>query len=241
MSKKSQYRDDDGFIILKRIGSDISFDSKNEPGEIASPRKGLPVGDNYLYYPKGRVSPGEQNTRATTYRIYASDYQNNTGFKRLVTAYNRKAWQNKAWNNVGKTIDWKRSSGTFAKCECSRKVRHIKRVGIMCRVRAEMDIGGKSKVLDHLATDTDNSAFPYLIIDTPSELKQALEIIQRMMYVNIDRYIKMCNKEHLEVVTITLKAIVVYDDYTYDVVAGNPQKIFDLLNINVDEKGRVTL
>ena len=78
---------------------------------------------------------------------------------------------------------------------------------------------------------------------TPDEcdLKIALETIQRMMYVNIEQYMEMCSNYEMELVTITLKAIIIYDDYTYDTVVGNPNRLFEFMQVKVDKKGKVTM
>ena len=242
MSRNNQYRDKDGFIILKKRENVPSGDSELSIGKPASNGKNdAPLGMNRLYYPKDRISPGDQDNRATTYQVYLSNYKNSSGKKKLITAFPKKAWQTKAWNLVGRTIDWNDKRSLFKNSTWSSKTRHIKRIGIMCRVRAEMDTGRSSVVLDHLNINRNDSSFPYLVIDTPSDLKTALETIQRMMYVNIEQYMEMCSNYEMELVTITLKAIIIYDDYTYDTVVGNPNRLFEFMQVKVDKKGKVTM
>lgn len=233
---KSSYDQDGYFVLHPKKCQKKDMDNQTDTSRILLYNKNeIRVGECFLYKMASKIVPTVGRT--SQYKVTPHNMDGESGY--IVTDYAPKAWQNKAWKLIRSGINWKKSS-EFKNCVNSRELKHLKRLGLMIRVRAEDEMGNNVTNLYCMAEHGDDR-YPYIVVDTMKEFKSAMNELYHILYVNIDSYLEICRNKGLDFVTVSCKALAVYDDYTFDHISGDPRKIFDKFNITFNDRGRIKL
>lgn len=159
------------------------------------------------------------------------------------TGYNAKSWQRKAWKSIMCEVNWESDPVFKGRKRCSKKIRHMLCIGVSIKVKADGRMPGCTQtgkpILDQITSTKDH--FGYMIGNTEETIKAVFNRIYEMMYIRSKDYIKVLTKIRYESADFIMKAMVVYDDKTYDIFTGNPSNMFNALGIEFDKSGHVYL
>lgn len=160
----------------------------------------------------------------------------------LVTGYAPKTWQHKAWRLIGSDIDWSTKSafGTIRVKDKTCKLCHIKRIGVSIKVLGNSVSSKRGVVIDQIIS-TNNSHGMYAVADNPKEFRVLFDRYYKMLYKNVDAYIDIASKMKLTEIYYVSKALIVYDDKSFDALSGDPRFIQQHLGIEFTKEGRVRI
>lgn len=160
-----------------------------------------------------------------------------------ITEYKPKAWQYKAWNLIGRDINWNTDAPLKSNKKLSYPFRHAIRIAVTLKLRGNVPKnGGRNNhkpIFWQLANEGDYGI--YRVADTKNDMITMLEEIYDVMFNHEDDIITAIDQRGYEEAVFTMKCIVVYDDKTYDTAVGDPRNLFDLLDIEFTKKGKVKI
>lgn len=228
-------RDNDGFMVLLPKG----------PGSIKStpshyPTPGNTIGNHRLTH-KSKSDLDEVGTALNSNRLRI---RGNTSHMVYMTDYKPKAWQYKAWSIVGCGINWSKTPPLKNYKKLSKKMRHMIRLGVAMKVRANIPTRGKpnsAKPVIMQIAPKNNDYGIYLVGDTTQEIIDILEKVYDMIYNHVDEIVATIDAWGYEEAIFITKIFVIYDDKSYDCLSGDPRNLFRLLDITFNKKGKVNV
>lgn len=222
----------DDFMVL------IPRKKINTPSVKDKKKANKPIGEHILIKPKN----GDQLVTAINrnrFTIYGTSRQNG-----YITQFPVKSWQHKAWNLIGRGINWTTVPPFSSNKHASKKLKHVVRIGVAMKVWACAPLDGKKKtgkpVIMRLVQENSCTG-AYLVGCTMVEMFNIFENMYDMIYDRADEVVDTIDKWGFGEAVYTMKAFVIYDDKSFDTIVGNPHRLFDLLGIEFTKDGRVKL
>lgn len=154
-----------------------------------------------------------------------------------------KSWQNKAWRLISTDLNLRSHAPFKNRCDVSTRLRHVIRIGVAMKARGtdpKVTERYKHRPVVQLAPSNN----PYGIYMVGSDQESIIELINRiysMVYSHADSVKKMLRSSGYMNGDYVMKALIIYDDKTYDTIATSPAALFKHLGLRFDAEGRVLL
>lgn len=155
-----------------------------------------------------------------------------------------KAWQYKAWRLISQGMDLDATSPFASKRNVSTRMKHAIRIGVAMKVKAANPTRNtkyKSKPVVGQIAPKNNPHGIYLVGYDQGTMEDLFNAMYDMVYTKLDAYADALRKMGYASGVYIMKAMVVYDDKTIDVMAGDPRNFFEHMGLKFTGKGAVIL
>jgi len=231
MSGKTVY-DAEGYMVLVPRGAGAI---SGTPSKVPKIRSG--VGQHRLIKAKPM---SDQGIGVNSRRLMISS---EPGLRYTVN-FAPKAWQYKAWRLISPGIDLDATSPFSSKRGVSDRMKHVIRIGVAMKVKAANPTRNtkyKSKPVVGQIVPKNNPHGIYLVGYDSATMEDLFNAMYDMVYTKLDSYAEALRKMGYANGVYIMKAMVIYDDKTVDVMAGDPRNFFEHMGLKFTSKGFVIL
>ena len=224
--------DSDGFyILIPTRESTVGIKNNRQKRKILSHVKTVSAIGAYRLESANKVLACKQYGQKS-FKLHHGGNSRNINY---TVNFAPKAWQYKAWRSVCSSIDWT-SQSTFKKAK-NEKIQHIKALAVSMKLYSDGGKAGKyiHNKLSFGKSKRDTYDTNYVVVTTYNDFKTLMETMFKMVNLDIEKYIEESMRLNYTTLTCIMKAIVVYDDLTFDAEIGNPHNLFRLLGVEFNE------